>query len=259
MENKVLFSKKDSIGTITLNRPSALNALDNDMIYLLKQYLLQCGVEDDIRVVVIEGNGTAFCSGDDLVDMGTELNPNPSNKFTEYIQGYPDLVKIIKGLEKPVITKVHKYALGAGFELALASDFIIASDESRFGLPFVLRGLSAGTYLLNQAIGYHTAAKYLFTGEMIEASILDKKNILYKCVPIEQIDQEVKVLANSLANAATRSIALLKRAMHNSAQMSLHEAMDHQALSTVASYYTDDYKEGIQAFVEKRPPIFKGK
>lgn len=258
-EKKVLFHLEQHIATITLNRTNALNALDNDMISDIIHYLKGCNNNDEVRVMVIKGNGKAFCSGDDLVDMGTKDHPNPSNKFTEYIQGYPEIVKAIWDLEKPVITQVHKYALGAGFEIALASDFIIASEESKFGLPFVLRGLAAGTYLLPKMIGYHQAAKILFTGEMITVNELESYGLLYRITTSEELNNEVSLLAEKLANSATRSISLMKRAMHNSADLALHEAMDMQALSTFASFYTDDYQEGIQAFVEKREPNFKGK
>ncbi|MEK3979061.1 enoyl-CoA hydratase/isomerase family protein [Psychrobacillus sp. FSL K6-2836] len=259
MSNKVIFQVENHIARIRLNRPNALNALDNDMIADLIDYLIESKKNDEIRVVIIEGNGKAFCAGDDLVDMGTENNPNPTDKLTEYSDGYPAVVLTMKNLEKPIIIKAQKYALGAGFEIALAADFIIASTDTKFGLPFVLRGISAGTYLLQKRIGYHRAARYLFLGEMFGTEEAFNWGLLYKQVELEALDQEVEKLAGHLSMSATRAIGLMKKAMHTSECMAIEEAFQVQTYSTLASFYTEDYAEGKQAFIDKRESNFKGK
>jgi len=259
MDNKVIYQLENHVARITLNRPNALNALDNDMIVDLIEYLKQCKKDDEVRVVIIGGEGKAFCAGDDLVDMGTEKNPNPTDKLTEYVDGYPAVVLAMKNLEKPVVVKAHKYVLGAGLEIALAADFIIASKDTKFGLPFVLRGISAGTYLLQKRIGYHRAARYLFLGEMFGTEEASQWGLLFKQVDAQSLNGEVDQLAKRLSHGATRSIGLMKKAMHNSENLGLESAFQMQAYSTLASFHTDDYAEGIQAFIEKREPNFKGK
>ncbi|KGR82713.1 enoyl-CoA hydratase/isomerase family protein [Lysinibacillus odysseyi] len=259
MNTKVNYSKQNNMAEITLNRPEALNALDNDMIASIIEALKDAGKDDAVRVVIIKGNGRAYCAGDDLVDMGTEAHPNPSDKVKEYYEGYPQIVFAMKELEKPIIVAVHKYALGAGFEIALAADFIISSEEAKFGLPFVLRGLASGTYLLQQRIGYHRAAKYLYLGEMFDAQTAMQLGLLYEVTTTDELENKVKQLAERLALSATRSIGLMKKAMHASAGLDYEQAFKLQTLSTFASYHSEDHKEGIQAFVEKREPKFTGK
>ncbi len=258
MSKQVIYSKDDGIATITLNRPEALNALNNDMIADILSSLKDAGKDDLVRVIVMKGSGRAYCAGDDLVDMGTIANPNPSDKLKEYYEGYPQIVLAMKELEKPIIVVVHKYALGAGFEIALAADFIIASEESKFGLPFVLRGFASGTYLLQQRIGYHQAAKYLYLGEMLDTESAYKLGIIHEVTSIENLDESVQQLADKLRKSATKAIGLMKKAMHSSAGMDYEQAFKLQTLSTLASYYSEDHKEGIQAFVEKREPKFTG-
>jgi len=259
MDNKVIYQVENHTARITLNRPNALNALDNDMIADLISFLKESKRDDKVRVIIIEGNGKAFCAGDDLVDMGTERNPNPTDKLTEYTDGYPAVVLAMKNLEKPIIVKVHKYALGAGFEMALAADFIIASTDTKFGLPFVLRGISAGTYLLQKKIGYHRTARYLFLGEMFGTEEAYKWGLLYKQVEIESLNEEVEKLTEHLSMSATRAIGLMKKAMFTSESMELEAAFQVQTYSTLASFHTDDYAEGKQAFIDKREPNFNGK
>ena len=259
MTDQVLYSKQDGIATITLNRTEALNALNNDMIATIIASLKDAGKDELVRVVIIKGNGRAFCAGDDLVDMGTEANPNPSDKIKEYYDGYPQIVFALKELEKPVIVAVHKYALGAGFEIALAADFIIATEESKFGLPFVLRGFAAGTYLLQQRIGYHQAAKYLYLGEMFSTEKANEFGLLYEITKAEQFENRVQHLAEKLAASATKAIGLMKKAMHASTNLDHEQAFKLQTLSTFASYHSEDHQEGIKAFIEKREPIFTGK
>lgn len=259
MNEQVIYSKKNGIATILLNRPEALNALNNDMIANILESLKDASKDDAVRVVVIKGAGRAYCAGDDLVDMGTEENPNPSNKLKEYYDGYPQIVLAMKELEKPIIVAVHKYALGAGFEIALASDFIIASEESKFGLPFVLRGFASGTYLLQQRIGYHQAAKYLYLGEMFDTNVANSFGLLYEITELEQLENSVETLASKLANSATMAIGLMKQTMHASVGLDYEQAFKLQTLSTLASYHSEDHREGIRAFVEKREPKFTGK
>jgi len=248
----------NSIATITLNRPTALNALNNDMIADLIVLLKRYNHEKDIRVVVLEGNGRSFCAGDDLVDMGTEKNPNPPEKLAEYREGYPELVLQMRALEKPVIAKIHGHALGAGFEMALGADIIIASKKTKMGLPFVLRGIAAGTYLLPQILGYHKASELLFTGEMLSSEEALKLGIINKVVEDEDLDQEVKVMAEMLATGATRAMGLMKIGLNRSITKSMEEAFNEQAYLTTMSYHTGDFGEGKMAFSEKREPKFKG-
>ncbi|MCW1927379.1 enoyl-CoA hydratase/isomerase family protein [Bhargavaea beijingensis] len=259
MSEKVLFHQEGPLGTITLNRPASLNALDNDMIADILSYLHIAKKKEEIRVVRIKGEGKAFCAGDDLVDMGTKDHPNPSDKLTEYMDGYPAIVKAMRGLEKPIIAQVHKYALGAGLEIALAADFILASKETRFGLPFVMRGLSAGTVLLQEMVGYHQAAKYLYLGEMFTAQEAFDWKLLHELTESNELEDAALHLANRLEKSATRAIGLMKTAMHASRHMDMQEAFQVQVYSTFGSYHTEDYKEGVQAFIEKRSPKFYGK
>lgn len=259
MDNKVLFDITNNVATITLNRTSALNALDNDMIWDMYDFLEVCKVNDEVRAIVIEGNGKAFCAGDDLVTMATEKRPNPSDKALELKQGYPKLVEQIRSVPKPIICKVHKYALGAGFEIALASDIVIAREDTKFGLPFVLRGMASGTYLLEKYIGYHRACELLFSGEMISTSKAEEWGILNKVVDEDSFDAEVKAYAEKLSKGATRAIGLMKASLNNGANQSMSSAFHEQVLATTISFKTEDYEEGINAFKEKRDPIFKGK
>lgn len=259
MSEKVLFKIANNIATISLNRPKALNALDNDMIHAIEHYLEDCKVNDEVRVIVIEGEGKAFCAGDDLVTMATEKRPNPSDKVLELKHGYPRLVEQIRAVPKPIICKVHKYALGAGFEIALASDMIIATEDTKFGLPFVLRGMASGTYFLQQYIGYHRACELLFTGDMIESHLAKEWGIVNKVVEDENIDKYIETLAGRLSRGATRAIGLMKQSLNQSTTQTMSDALNEQVLATALSFKTDDYVEGINAFKEKRDPNFTGK
>ena len=249
----------ESVATITLNRPKALNALNNDMIADLIQLFKQFSDDPKVRVIVLEGKGRSFCAGDDLIDMGTENHPNPHQKLTEYREGYPAFVKQMRATEKPIICKIHGYALGAGFEMALASDIIIAEEESKMGLPFVLRGIAAGTYLLPKVVGYHKASELLFTGEMVTASEAKELGILNHVVPKEELGTKVDELVQKLQTGATRAMGLMKLAMNQSLHKNVSDALNEQAYATTLSFHTDDFVEGKQAFFEKRNPEFKGK
>lgn len=259
MSEKLKCNISDSIATITLNRPDALNALDNDMIWKMIQFLEECKVNDDVRVIVLKGNGKAFCAGDDLISMATEKRPNPSDKVLELKHGYPKLVEQIRNIAKPVVCKVHKYALGAGFEIVLASDLVIAAEGTKFGLPFVLRGMSSGTYFLQKYIGYHRACELLFTGDMIDAEKAEEWGVINKVVHMDKIEETVEQLTSKLSSGATRAIGLMKTTMNNTSNSTMETALHEQVIATALSFQTEDYLEGIKAFKEKRDSNFIGK
>lgn len=258
MENKILFDVTDKIATIILNRPDSLNALDNDMIWDFIDFIDKCKVNDEVRAILIKGSGNAFCAGDDLVDMGTERHPNPSDKMLELKQGYPSLVEQIRSIQKPVICQVHKYALGAGFEIALASDIVIAAEGTKFGLPFVLRGMASGTYFLQKYIGYHRACELLFLGEFISEEKAEEWGIVNRVVNEEELDSEVEKWTKRLSTGATKAIGLMKSSLNHSENLTMEAALHEQVLSTTLSFKTKDYQEGINSFKEKREPNFQG-
>lgn len=258
-ETLIEYQLNQSIATITLNRPKALNALNNDMIADLIQLFKECSNNSEVRVIIVQGNGRSFCAGDDLVDMGTERNPNPHEKLTEFREGYPALVKQMRATEKPVICKVHGYALGAGFEMALASDIIIAEEDAKMGLPFVLRGIASGTYMLQRVVGYHKACELLFTGDMVTSIEAKELGILNHVVKKEELDTKVAELAKKLSEGATRAMGLMKLGLNHSFHKNMDDGFQEQAYATTVSFHTEDFAEGKQAFSEKRNPEFKGK
>ena len=138
--DSVVVETEGSIASITLNRPESLNALTFEMLRGLEITLAELGDNPDVRAIILRGEGKAFCAGDDLIDMGTDNCPVPEDKIREFLDGYPKVCTAIRECPKPVVAVLHKFAMGAGLELALASDFIVASSNTKIGLPFVLRG-----------------------------------------------------------------------------------------------------------------------
>lgn len=258
MTNNVHYSVNDRIARITLDRQDALNALNNSMIAAIGAGIRQAGLDPEVRVLVIEGAGRAFCAGDDLIDMGTDAHPKSDDTLEEYLRGYPALVSAIRQLEKPVICRVQRYALGAGLEIALASDFIIAEENAKIGLPFVLRGIAAGTALLPAMVPRQVVARLLYSGEMVGVVEAQGWGLITQVVAATELDATVTELATQLANAATRAIGLMKGAIVATEESQLATALRMQASASVSSALTRDFAEGAAAFAEKRPAIFSG-
>jgi enoyl-CoA hydratase/carnithine racemase len=260
MSKTIIFSKEGNIATITLNRPEVLNALNFRLIDEFVEAIQKVVEDEDIRVLVIGGSGRAFCAGDDLKGMQEpgETPPKSKAEMDAYLRrGYVRLIKALRNLEKPVIASINGYALGAGFDLALACDFRIASENSKFGMPFVLRGLVAGTCLLPRFVGIAKATELLFTGEMIDAKEAERLGLVNKVVKVEDLEKVTREFAERFSKAATRAIGLMKRAMEQS--LGLNQAIENQIYASLLAMETEDVKEGVAAFIEKREPQFKGK
>lgn len=257
--NYILVEDNNGVRNITFNRPDAMNALNYDVIQELENALHESRYDDNVRVIVLKGSGRAFCAGDDLKGMDTENQSLPDHDIRRAELGYGRLILSLRKLDKPVIAQVHGYALGAGCDLALASDLVFAAEDTKFGLVFSQRGLVAGTVLLPKLVSYQKACQYLFTGELFtteEAVNLGMVNEVFKA---EYLSTEVEKFAEKLAKAPTAAIGLIKKAINDSIGSSLEQSVDFQSYVIAASYNTHDYHEGKQAFVEKREPQYLGK
>ncbi|WP_313548872.1 enoyl-CoA hydratase/isomerase family protein [Corynebacterium sp.] len=248
---------EDGIVRILLNRPTALNALNFQMIAEIEDAIATANSDRSARVILIEGAGKAFCAGDDLIDMSTEKNPAPPNKFEEFHDGYPLLARKIADSRIPVICVVHKYCLGAGLELALSSDFILAEEDTVVGLPFVKRGIASGTTLLPQLTNRLFASRLLFTGEMVKVNEFEKFGLIAETFSKDDRTEVINRWLQQLSSAPTNAISLMKKQLRFP-PADQESAWISQAHSTVSSALTKDFAEGKSAFQEKRDPVFTG-
>ena len=255
----LIVEDSNGVREITLNRPESLNSLNYDVINELEGVIKESKYNDVIRVIILKGSGKAFCAGDDLKGMATESQLVPDHVLRRAELGYTRLILALRKLDKPVIAEVHGYALGAGCDLALACDFIIAEENTKFGLVFAKRGLVSGTVLLPKLIGYQKACQYLFTGETFTAAEAEKLGLVSALYKQENLSSAVAELATRLSNAPTAAIGLIKRGINESIGASLEEAVNIQNNIVAASYSTYDYEEGKKAFKEKREPLYLGK
>ncbi|MGD7009547.1 enoyl-CoA hydratase/isomerase family protein [Metabacillus sp. 84] len=244
------------IGLITLNRPKVLNALNRQMIHEIVQALEEFDRRDDVRVTVLSGKGRAFAAGADIEEMADEdaIHMEWMNQFADW-----DRISMIK---KPVIGAVHGFALGGGFELALACDLLFAAEQAQFGFPEVNLGVmpgAGGTQRLTKLIGKTKALEYIWTGETMTASKAEKLGIVSRLVAPELLIEETMRFAASLAEKAPLSIRFSKEAVYKALDYSVYEGMQYERKNFSLLFSSEDQKEGMRAFKEKRLPLFKGK
>lgn len=250
---------RDGVRTITLNRPDSLNALTYDVLDELDAAAEAAHSDPNVRVVVVRGAGRAFCAGDDLTGMGTPTTPIPDDANLRAELGYTRFVLALRRLAKPVIGQVHGYAMGAGCDLVLACDLVVAAEGTQFGLSFARRGMVGGTCLLPQLVGYQKACDLLFTGRTFDVSEAQQLGIVTAVVPAEQLDDEVRTRAAALARGPTAALGLAKRAINQSIGMPLENAVEMQRHVTASMYHTHDYEEGRAAFKQRREPDYRGR
>jgi 2-(1,2-epoxy-1,2-dihydrophenyl)acetyl-CoA isomerase len=258
MEN-IILQKSNGIATITFNRPQVFNAFDKAMRDEMLQALDDCQNDTTVRCVLITGAGKAFCSGTDIAEIAGNNPPS----FIEILdEGYNAIVLKIRQLEKPVVAAVNGVAAGAGANLALACDIVIAHENAKFIQSFTKIGLipdCGGTWLLPRLVGFAKASAMMMLGESISAKDAETLGMIYKCVNTEGYADFVQHITMQLANMPTRALALTKQALN----ASVFEGIKNQLLNETqwqgSAGATADYKEGIMAFLEKRQPIFEGK
>ena len=249
----------DSVATLTLDRPDALNSLTVPLKEELLATFRRLGRDRDVRALVLTGAGRAFCAGQDLRER---LEPGATPLATEVRERYNPLILAMRSLEQPIIWAINGVAAGAGASLAFACDIRIAAENASFLLAFGRIGLipdSGATWFLPRLVGPAKAAEIALTGDALSAADAERFGLVARVVPSESLPDEARALAVRLASGAPRAIALTKRALNRSWDETLEESLDYEAWLQGVAGATDDHREGLAAFVEKRPPRFSGK
>jgi 2-(1,2-epoxy-1,2-dihydrophenyl)acetyl-CoA isomerase len=256
--SSILFDVKDGIAVITFNRPDKYNAFNREMALEFQEKLDECKTSKNIRAVYITGAGNAFCSGQDL---GEVADPNGPDVTSILSQHYNPIIKKIRKLEKPVVAAVNGVSAGAGANIALCCDIVVASQSSSFIQAFSKIGLipdSGGTYFLPRLIGWQKASALFLLGEKIPASEAERMGMIYKVFPDESFAEESLKIASTLAQMPTKALGYTKLALNNSLINNYEDQLHDEELLQERAGNTEDYKEGVQAFLQKRKPIFKG-
>lgn len=258
-EAPVLFTSSENIGTITINRPDVFNSFNRQAALLFQQYLTSCANDDDIRCIVITGSGKAFCAGQDLKEAMDPMGPEIEEIVANH---YNPIIRAIREIEKPIVAAVNGVAAGAGANIALACDLVVAKASASFIQAFSKIGLipdSGGTFMLPRIVGMQRAAALMFLGDKVGAQEAEEMGMIYKCVNDEEFDGFVKKLSSKLAGMPTRGLGLTKHALNQSMNHDLDQQLNLEKILQKEASATYDYKEGVQAFLEKRKPEFKGK
>ena len=255
----ILFEKIDAIGKTTLNRPEKYNSFVREMALALQNILNDCANDDSIRCILITGSGKAFCAGQDLKEATDPEGPEIEQIVREH---YNPIIRKIREIEKPVIAAVNGIAAGAGANVALACDIVVAGKSANFIQAFSKIGLipdSGGTYFLPRLIGLPKATAIMMTGESISADKAEQMGMIYAVYADAEFESKSLQLAKSISEMPTKGLGYTKRLLTHSLNNSLDEQLDLEAETQALSAKSEDHKEGVQAFLEKRPPVFTGK
>ena len=255
----IQFEKIGVIGKITLNRPDKYNAFVRGMALELQKKLDQCSSDETIRCIIISGSGKAFCAGQDLKEA---TDPNSPTIEEIVQQHYNPIIKKIREIEIPVIAAVNGVAAGAGANVALACDIVVAAKSASFIQAFSKIGLipdSGGTYFLPRLIGIQKAAALMMTGEAVSAEKAETLGMIYAVYEDSEFETSAMKLADTISSMPTKGLGYTKKLLSQTFNNSLEEQLSLEAKTQALSASSKDHQEGIKAFMEKRTPQFTGK
>ncbi len=256
--SNINFKIENGVGVITLNRPEKFNSFVRQMALDLQVRLDECEKNTEVRAIYLTGEGKAFCAGQDLAEA---IDPNKTDLEKIVEEHYNPIIERLRNIEKPIVCAVNGIAAGAGANLALACDIVFAAKSASFIQAFSKIGLipdSGGTYYLPRLIGFQKATALMFLGDKVMAEDAEKMGMIYKSVADENLHTEALKIAQTLAKMPTKGIGLTKRLLNQTYNNTLTEQLTlENKIQTIAGN-TYDYNEGVNAFLEKRKPNFKG-
>lgn len=256
---KIIYQVENGIATVTLNRPKFMNAMDPQLMSELRCAFDEIANGRDIRVVILTGSGPAFCAGADLRTM--DIEKLDLRQSREFLRGNTRFLMSIMNLEKPVIAAVNGAAIGGGCNIALACDFVIASEKAVFSQIFTKVGLApdmGGAYFLTRLVGMNKAREMCFTGKMVDAQEALKIGLIYKVVPPDQLMAEVKKMAEEFRKGPPIALGYTKRVLNKAVDIDIASEFDYELEVQMQCTSSKDFIEGVRAFMEKREPIFTG-
>ncbi|GEM53788.1 2-(1,2-epoxy-1,2-dihydrophenyl)acetyl-CoA isomerase [Flavobacterium branchiophilum NBRC 15030 = ATCC 35035] len=250
---------ENNIAKIALNRPDVFNSFNREMALLLQKVLNECAHNPQVRAIILTGNGKAFCAGQDLNEV---INPNLNPGFEVILEEhYNPIIQLIRQIKKPIIAAVNGVAAGAGANIALACDIVVASEQASFIQAFSKIGLvpdSAGTFFLPRLIGFQRASALMILGDKVSAEEALKMGMIYKIYPASFFEDEVQNLASTVAKMPTKAIGLTKTLLNQAMSNNLTEQLDLESKCQIEASQSFDFKEGVEAFINKRNPEFIG-
>jgi 2-(1,2-epoxy-1,2-dihydrophenyl)acetyl-CoA isomerase len=255
---EIIRTLNNGVCELKLNRPAVFNSFNQSMAFALQKALDDAELNNEVRAIVITGEGKAFCAGQDLAEAMDPEGPELQSIVRDH---YNPIIERIRAIEKPIIAAVNGVAAGAGANIALACDITIAKKSASFIQAFSKIGLipdSGGTYFLPRIIGSQKALALMMTGDKISAEQADQMNMIYKSVEDENFESEVKSFAENIAAMPTRGLGLTKKAVNATFSNTLTEQLALEEELQTEAGQTYDFREGVNAFLEKRKPVFKG-
>lgn len=255
-----ILTRKDRMGIITLNRPEKLNALSPELIEDLVKALAEVADDEAVRAVMITGAGRSFSAGGDVQKDILPLRDKSPSEFNTYLEKAMKMYKLIMGMEKPVIAAINGHVVGAGLDLVMTCDIRIAAEDAKLGEFFVRMGLilEIGIYFMPRLIGLGKAKLLSFTGDLIDAREAERIGLVDIVVPPDKLISSAEDLTKRLAHGPI-AIGLIKKGFNETLRMDADSALDYVSRIQYQLVHTEDHKEAVASWLEKRPPVFKGR
>lgn len=254
----IIFDQQDGIATITFNRPDRLNAFNRAMALEVQGCLDKCAADPDVRVILLTGAGKGFCAGQDLAEVIDPQGPTMAQILSEH---YNPIVRRIREIPKPIVAVVNGVAAGAGANIALCCDIVVARESASFIQAFSRIGLipdSGGTFFLPRLIGWQKASALMMLGDKLSATEAASMGMIYKVFKDDEFPSAVAGIASTMAGMPTRALAMTKHLLNYSSSNNYDQQLELEDKMQQEAALTYDFREGVEAFINKRNPIFKG-